>query len=334
MKCSQFNFYIEDNYRADGKARLDISSILINNGISNIYSQSPQRVVRLLRQAGALLRLGKTDLLFVQYPAGRKEFIKLARMLYHRHIKIAAYIHDLDSIRTHTSLQKEIDMLSLFDCLISHNSSMTQYIRSIGYDKPIIELEIFDYLHNIQRPVAPSELNAGICFAGNLDKSKFISQLKTIKNTHFELYGVCKNSSSFVQPHITYNGSLPADEIPFCLKGAFGLVWDGESIESCTGELGEYLKYNNPHKLSLYMAAGKPVIVWSHSAIADFVKANGLGLVVDNLYEAADKIAHMTEKDYIPYQEHAMIMKARMADGYYTSQAARKIIALVRGSSL
>ena len=239
---------------------------------------------------------------------------------------MVAYIHDLDSIRTHTSLKKETDMLRFFDCIISHNTSMTNYIRSIGYNKPILELEIFDYLHDSKKPVIPSKLGAGICFAGNLDKSKFVSQLHLIKNTHFELYGVCKDSSLFNQSQITYNGCLPADEIPFCLKGAFGLVWDGESVESCTGELGEYLKYNNPHKLSLYMAAGKPVIVWSQSATADFVKTNKLGLVVDNLYEASDKIAHMTETEYLNYLEHAIAMKIRMSEGYYTSQAARKAI--------
>ena len=29
------------------------------------------------------------------------------------------------------------------------------------------------------------------------------------------------------------------DELPFAMKGSFGLVWDGESANTCTGIFGE-----------------------------------------------------------------------------------------------
>lgn len=330
MKCSQFNFYVKDNYMADGKARLDISAILRLLDILDVYKESSNRVARLLRQMNAIFHLGGNDILYVQYPAGRKEFVKLARMVYGNRIKIAAYIHDLDSIRTHDSVDRELEFLKNFDCLISHNSHMTEYLRKIGYQKDIINLEIFDYLHDYQRNIIKSDLSATVCFAGNLNKSKFIAQISNVKSLKFELYGVCDNPQIFGNSNVNYNGCIPAAEIPYCLNGAFGLVWDGESIETCAGELGEYLKYNNPHKLSLYMAAGKPVIVWRHSASADFVTKNKVGIAVESLHEASDIINHMTENEYQELLLNTLTIKKRMAEGYYTKRAAEAAQELVR----
>ena len=33
-------------------------------------------------------------------------------------------------------------------------------------------------------------------------------------------------------------------------------MWDGPSPDTCAGVYGAYLRYNNPHKTSLYLAAG------------------------------------------------------------------------------
>ena len=64
---------------------------------------------------------------------------------------------------------------------------------------------------------------------------------------------------------IVYQGEFSADELPAHLKGQFGLIWDGSSVNTCEGNFGEYLRYNNPHKISLYLACGLPVIIWAVS---------------------------------------------------------------------
>ena len=49
-------------------------------------------------------------------------------------------------------------------------------------------------------------------------------------------------------------------------------MWDGNSIDTCSDIYGEYLRINNPYKLSLYIAAGKTNNHLSHAAIADLIK--------------------------------------------------------------
>lgn len=50
------------------------------------------------------------------------------------------------------------------------------------------------------------------------------------------------------------------------------MVWDGESIDGGLGLSGQYLKYNNPHKLSVIFTSGLPVIIWNEAAEAGLVK--------------------------------------------------------------
>ena len=39
---------------------------------------------------------------------------------------------------------------------------------------------------------------------------------------------------------IKYHGSYPSDELPWHLKGAYGLVWDGDTAKTCSGIFGDY----------------------------------------------------------------------------------------------
>lgn len=81
-----------------------------------------------------------------------------------------------------------------------------------------------------------------------------------------------------------------------------GLVWDGESVDSCTGQYGEYLKINSPFKFSLYLAANRPVVVWSKSALASYVKEYKLGICVDSLKDIEKTIKSLTIDELVNIQ--------------------------------
>lgn len=82
------------------------------------------------------------------------------------------------------------------------------------------------------------------------------------------------------------------------LEGSFGLVWSSDSFPGVTGILGDYEKYNLPHKLSMYLAADEPVIVYKDSAAADFVLKNGIGLVISDLRQIEKEFNKMDEEKY------------------------------------
>lgn len=76
------------------------------------------------------------------------------------------------------------------------------------------------------------------------------------------------------------------------------MVWDGTSVSTCTGDFGEYLQYNNPHKTSLYIRCQLPVIIWKQAALADFVRENGIGICVDSLEELEKILNTLSEEEY------------------------------------
>lgn len=124
-------------------------------------------------------------------------------------------------------------------------------------------------------------------------------------------------------------GSYPPDILPQYLNQGFGLIWDGNSIESCTGVIGNYLKYNNPHKCSLYLASGIPVIIWKEAALANFIEKHNVGILVESLEEIPEKIQNLSEKEYIQMKNNAEKLSVKLKNGYFLKkaiQAAEKLL--------
>ena len=111
--------------------------------------------------------------------------------------------------------------------------------------------------------------------------------------------------------HLTYN---------------FGLVWEGNSTNTCNGVLGEYTKYNNPHKVSLYLSTGLPVIIWKQAALADFVTKNNVGIAIESLDEIDDAIKNVGKQQYAQMKSNTDIIAKKMRSGFYIKSAIHKLI--------
>ena len=109
------------------------------------------------------------------------------------------------------------------------------------------------------------------------------------------------------------------------MNGRWGLIWDGISIESCDGNYGNYLRINNPHKMSLYMAAGLPVIVWTESALAEFVSKYNVGIIVNSLVDLSGKLASISEKQYMEMKNNALIQMKKVTKGFYSLKVLEKL---------
>ena len=156
-----------------------------------------------------------------------------------------------------------------------------------------------------------------------MKKGQYILQLDKVSKCNFDLFGIKGDMDFSHMKNVVYKGMLPSDEIVYKVTGDYGLVWDGDSLNGCTGVYGKYLKYNNPHKLSLCMAAGKPVVVWKKSAVAKFVEKENVGICVDSL-EELNQID--LKSNYAQLKENAMSVKHLVATGFYLKKALKKIL--------
>ena len=323
MKFIQYAVWKKETNNAGGKAKNDAFDIAKELGFVSSYKPSNLRTIRVIQQYFSLHKFRSADAIFVQYPAIDFRILKSFLKHIDAEQNSIALIHDLRSIQGFATEEgvAELPILNHFRYVIAHNKYMAAFLKDNGYTGQIINLDLFDYLHDLDKPVQEPKGDGSIAFAGNLEKSTFTKELRKINNTRFLLYGNKGNNDYSSDNNIVYKGSLPSEEIVYRLEGDYGLVWDGDSIDTCSGKHGEYLRYNNPHKLSLYIAAGKPIITWSQAAIADFVKKEKIGITVDSLMDLNNIVL---SQSYEYMRENVLRLKADIAKGKYLQCALKK----------
>ena len=325
------NYYLKEFYaeakHAGSKARLDAEKIMVEAG----YQAFP------LNNDSNPIALTKDDVLVLQFPLLWHSLKKqiLTRFLKNRTFKAYLLIHDIESLRNKTInsftdfkysiihfLQNKT-VLERVDGIIAHNDKMKAELVKMGINKDkIVPLDIFDYLI----PNFNEDKNYDkdkILLAGNFDirKTRYARELP--EKPEFEIYGI-NFESEHLPNNVHYKGAFTPDELPNQLQGGFGLVWDGDSPHTCSGMYGEYLKMNNPHKASLYLASGFPIIVWSQSALADFVGKNHCGIIVDSLFEIADCLNTIDEEDFQELIKNSKIAGEKLRNGYFLKKALEK----------
>ena len=338
---------------AGGKAREDVDDILENAGYACIEyadklleSDSVAEALKNHKVKSKVLEsllegLTSGDELVVQFPIVNNSIYHAGvfKKLKKRGVKVVLIVHDLESLRylKNSSLPvkkkirfyiEEKGILKTVDKIIVHNERMVEAMKSLGYDeRKMVPLGIFDYLipeyDNRKRDV-DSNIGFGkpVIVAGNLRREKVGYVYQLPENVEFNLYGIGYEEQD--APNIKYHGAFPPEDLPFEVQGSFGLVWDGSSADTCAGVYGEYLKINNPHKTSLYIAAGIPVIIWDQAALAGFVKDNNCGITVSSLGELQEKMSRLTEEEYGQMTANAQRLGEKLRMGSFTVKALDK----------
>jgi hypothetical protein len=239
---------------------------------------------------------------------------------------------DLDSVRRKSQLstQNEISILNKASFVITHNEEMSKWLISKGLiDGCLVGLGLFDYLVHTLNPINNLELHQSsskkIIYAGNLEFIKANFLYNWIPSFQVDLYGINYEPE---KSEFKYNwrGVFNAHN-PKIDKGgiSFGLVWDGDSIHTCEGLVGKYMKISTPHKLSLYLSQGLPVIVWKGSALAEFIDKEELGYSINCLSEISDLLGKTDENKYSRLKNNVDKLSLKLSDGYFLKIAFAKI---------
>lgn len=339
----------EHKYNAGSKARADIETVFKSCGYK-VFSPTMQNVQRknkallnkfllhydLYKQWIVQLdQIENNSIVVFQFPV-RPHTLLFSKVLKHLKKKgcfVVSIIHDLESLRlanqkdnttTHSKrlIMEEKLTLPKFDLIIAHNNRMKLFlVNSLNVCESKVEtIDIFDYLLTDTIPQNERKDNGdySIIIAGNLTKEKagYIYRLPT--NLHFELYG--SNYQTAGNQMIHYNGAFLPEDLPNVMNGDFGLVWDGPEIDTCAGTYGDYLRYNNPHKTSLYLACGIPVIVWESAAMASFIKKNKCGISVKSLEDISRKIESLSSEDYALLKANSIRIGEKLRQGLQTKR--------------
>ena len=326
MKYYLKEFYAKENH-AGSKARLDAEKIMLEEGYQPFFQNNDSNPITLT----------ENDVLILQFPLlwhSLKTLI-LTKLLRKRKFKAYLLIHDIESLRNRSikSFQdvkyailhflQNKTVLERVDGIIAHNDKMKAVLVQLGIpEEKIISLEIFDYLIP-DYEVKKTYEKRTVLLAGNFDikKAKYARQLPD--NPEFSIFGINFEEEKLPQ-NVHYKGAFSPEELPYYLEGGFGLVWDGDSPYTCSGMFGEYLKMNNPHKASLYLASGFPIIVWRQSALSDFVTKNNCGILVDSLFEIAERLDSISNDEYEELIRNSKKIGDNIRNGHYLKVALEK----------
>lgn len=347
-------YYLKDSFlsneyekNAGNKARNDVEAILVSEGykglelkVENWYKmnffEAQQHKYRALKSV--FDQLGAGDELLIQFPIIHHTFFisQLIKQAQNRGVKFYLVIHDIETLRhvgnsavklRHKARNyfQEKAALTSVDGIIVHNDIMKNAltIQGIPSDK-MVSLEIFDYLiPNFEEKSVPQKEEA-IIIAGNLIPTKSGYLYNLPEQPAYNLYGMGYDESRALK-NTTYFGSFMPDDLPNALQGSFGLVWDGDSSETCQGSFGNYLRINNSHKASLYLASGFPLVVWKESALAHFVLDKQCGIAVDSLHDLQKALDDLTDQDYMELSANARQVGAAIRSGEYLKSAISKL---------
>lgn len=347
-------YYLKEEFLKDSgarnagnKARNDVEEIVVREGYSPLllmvddwYQMGTIRAQRHKAKAlsKAISKLKEGDQLLIQFPMLHHSFFTthLVKRMQRKGVKVHFIIHDLEvlryanldtvplkhKIRVHL---QESSLLKQADGLIAHNPVMKSVLVDKGIsEKKIVSLGIFDYLIPNYQDKEDLSKEGAIIVAGNLaqEKAGYLYELPV--RPAYNLYGVGFDEARKLSNE-TYFGSFLPDELPSALEGSFGLVWDGDSSKTCSGVYGEYLRYNNSHKASLYLASGFPIIVWKQSALANFVLEKECGISVESLLDLEEVLEHLSQAEYQNLVKNAKVVGQKIRDGSYLISALQAL---------
>lgn len=311
-------------FNAGSKAHEDIKKIL---NLETVYciNKNGSKLSKIFQVLQARNKILNMDVL-VQYPLKmNKWYCSLLKFSENS----VCLIHDINGLRENDTqkVEGEISFLNKFKTIIAHNAHMRDWLINNGYTGRIVELEIFDYLTEAKycTDTDYSGDKFNVAFAGNLEKSGFLKYLDQVPSSNiiWKLFGAgeFQIGSRNVQHCGKFSPDIPPLELAEC---HFGLVWDGDSIRCCEGKVGRYLKYNNPHKCSLYLAMGMPVIIWKQAAMADFIQKNHCGIIIESLDNLDSVLNKISQQEYGLLKTNALNISKKLRSGKYTIKALDK----------
>jgi hypothetical protein len=279
------------------------------------------RAIQLARHLISIFRMPSKSIIFVQFPAYGIASKFLLRIIVRR-FKSIVLIHDLDRLRGRPddSPEKTLKHASF----IIYTGRLQA--RLVNLDIPSTTLEVWDYrLESTQKNPA-WDPSGPILFAGILAKKKnsWLYQ-KCAARPRLLLYG--NQYERDANPNgDDYRGEFAPDTPFFEGPISWGLVWDGNSTSrrSESNQYESYDRFNQPHKLSLYLACCLPVIAWRKAAISDFVQKHQCGILIDDLEDIGIQLKKYSQADLLSFRENAIRLSANVRSGHFIKQAANQ----------
>lgn len=254
------------------------------------------------------------DIVVCQFPTGNG--LKFERKLVNRlklyHSRIVILIHNVESIVYEANQNVVTEMIRLYneaDALIVPSLMMRHFLLDHGIrnDMKFVIREMWDYIIDARFLCSP-QFSREIHYTGSDGFDEM--------DTWFYKLSLKVYADSAIQGQNVYHmGRVTEGELISELsKGGFGLIWYQNK------EFRYGMEYGASFDLSRYLAAGIPVIVPAGTSNQTLIERNHLGIIVNSLDEAVEKIDTLKESEYQEYIRCVGKFANGIRNGYYTKK--------------
>ncbi len=255
------------------------------------------------------------DIVVCQFPSwnGTRFDLALVERIKTYRCRVIIFIQDVQALMFESNrylLPALVDLYNQAEVLIVPSHAIKNFLLENGVreDMKVVVQEIWDYTTSIHFTALP-KFKREIHFAGNPEK--FLFPNKWDYDIPLRLY----SSLSCTGKNVLEMGWMEPDALLLELaKGGFGLLWYGDDFWR------QYMGYNNSMKLSTYLAAGIPVIVPQGISNQYLIEKNRLGIVVNSLEEAVERVKDITEQEYQEYVDCVGRFAILLRNGYFTKK--------------
>lgn len=322
---------------AEIKPKIDTTGYLRAIGVQ------PLRFSRFVKQdrfwrdeiIGMLTAVKANDTVILQLPtyAGDDVESHILALLLQNKVRVVALLHDVDYLRFPQSHPQKpaIDYLNQFAAVMVSTAIERQRLVADGIQAPITVIGPWGYQQTTDY-VRPNYTRM-VHYAGNLTalRSGFLAHVPA--EMDLQAYGSNDGQPDLdfvVASNVHLHGVYSQFQLGTAISNGFGLVWDG----NLAGQFSEYGLVNMPHKLSLYLAQGIPVLAKSGTASGTFVKKNHLGFVGDSLADLEAQLQQVGQKQYDELVTRIALVAPLIRNGYTVQRAALSAFADAASMSL
>ncbi|PWF99926.1 hypothetical protein [Levilactobacillus bambusae] len=326
----QETFFSGWDQGASGKSQADNLTYIqeMNGRIIDffVYSDKGEDIShRSARFDGIFSGLKRQDIVIIQYPLlfSLETQRLIIQKIHQIGAYVVAYVQDISPLwQTKGDYHTPSDepLFTEGDGIIAHTNQMADQIRRQWHlppEYPIVIRGLAGYVTTLFDS-KDRHVTDPIDYAGGLHKAPFLVELA--RHQPMNIYANVDDAFE-VAEGMEIQGSYDPEAISHILQGSFGLVWDSTDYPEVEGNYGEYERFNSPNKLSMYLAANEPVIVWDQAAEAEFVTRNRIGLVIKNLSELPDRLAKLTETEYQEILKATANIGILVRSGYFLKRA-------------
>lgn len=333
---------VDDNEYASNRASGIIANQMAAKSISKIGFRRlhyPRMYAGELEEMGEVARQERLeallsmvlpgDVVIVQYPMWTNytqfelEYINHLKNV--RQAKIVALVWDIVSW-IHDNRERDYTgdaslwMLNHYDLVIAANEKMAKRLHlEGGVNTPMISMDLSDFLYH--GPLKEKKKIDQIYYVATGIDPAIIEEYQS--EIPIKFIGPNWNNEKLPE-YIQLLGAMKSNDIPSLIDGGFGLLYYPKS-GSLKG-MNHYGEYNNPMKLSLYIASGIPIITLSNTAHAKLIEQQGLGLVINSISEIDERVKNLSESEYQKMVENIKPWQRAVSSGFFAKEAAIEAI--------